>query len=89
MHPRNEQGGELVVVGCDKVQIHLKDCPHRVDVFFKKKRGPAPCDPHHHHHVDELQWKLHQGFHGHHHRYTLNIEWDVREIREIVWLVYY
>ncbi len=88
MHPRNEQGGELVVIGRDKVRIHLKDYPHKVVVFFKKKCSPPPCDPHHCHQSDSLEWEIHRT-HGRHHSYTLDIEWDVHEIREIIWLVYY
>lgn len=90
MRVKNEQGGELVVIGQGCVDIHLTDFPHRVDVFFKKKHGPPPCDPHHHkHRHDELRWKTHRGNRKHSHVYTLHIEWDVHEYREIVWLVYY
>jgi hypothetical protein len=90
MRPRNEQGGELIVTGTGEVQIHLLDNPHRVDVFFKKKHGPPPCDPHHHgHHHDKLGWRVTRGPHGHYQAYTLTIDWNVYEYREIFWLVYY
>ena len=90
MRVKNTQGGELVVIGKGFVNIHLVDFPHRVDVFFKKKHSPPPCDPHHHKHGhDELEWKVRRGHRGHHYSSSLHIEWDVHEYREIVWLVYY
>ncbi len=87
MPPRNEQGGELIVVGNDKVKIPLRDYPHRVEVFFKRKIVP-PCNPKHPHR-DELKWDIHRNHRGHHATFTLNIHWKVDEVREIVWLVYY
>lgn len=87
MHPRNEEGGELVVTGSDEIKIPLKDFPHKVDVVFKHKHHPPPCDPHHHHH-DELEWEVQRHHHGHH-TYHLIIKWRVYDIREIIWQVYY
>jgi len=92
MRPRNEQGGELVVTNSGHVKIHLKDNPHRVEVFFKKKNAPPPCDPHHGHHHDRLEWRIqrsHHGHHGHHYAFELHINWHVHEIREIFYIVYY
>lgn len=89
MRPRNEQGGELVVLGHGKVQLHLKDYPHKIEVFFKKKPAPPPCDPHHHLKFDELEWQVHRVHRGPGHVYTLDIAWNVHEIREIIWLAYF
>lgn len=89
MRPKNEQGGELVVVGHDKVEIPLRDFPHTVEVHFKHKHHPPPCDPHHHHHDDELEWEVHRNYHSHHHQFTLIIKWRVNDVREIFWFAYY
>lgn len=88
MRHRNEEGGELIVVGHDKVEIPLKDFPHRVEVMFKHKHEPPPCDPHHHHHTDRLEWEIHRNFHSHH-AYSLHIRWHVSEVREIIWVAYF
>ncbi len=91
MSMKNEQGGELVVLGHDRVEITLKEYPRRVDVFFKKKNSPPPCDPHHHAHLlDPLEWEVKRcrTVFGKT-KWVLDIEWGVHEIREIVWLVYY
>ena len=89
MKHRNEEGGELVVSGADKVSIPLLAFPHKVEVEFKKKHHhPPPCDPHHHPHHDELEWEVHRNYHGHH-AYTLLIKWNVSDLREIFWTVYY
>lgn len=89
MHSKNEQGGELVVVGHDKASIPLLEFPHRVEVQFKAKNEPPPCDPHHHHHHDELEWEVHRHHEGHQHKYTLSIKWKVYDVREIFWIAYY
>jgi hypothetical protein len=90
MRPKNEQGGELVVVGHDKAYIPLKDLPHRVDVQFRHKKEPPPCDPHHHH-PDELEYEVHRNYgdHYHNHHYTLIIKWKVHDVREIIWFASY
>jgi hypothetical protein len=86
--PRNEEGGELVVVGNDKVRIKLQALPHRIEVHFKKKNDPPPCDPHHHHHhSDRLEWEV--KYNRGHNEYTLTIKWKVHDVREIFWTVYY
>lgn len=89
MRPRNEEGGELVVVGEDKVHIPLLAFPHRVEVHFKHKHEPPPCDPHHHHHHhhDELEWEVHRNHH--HHEFVLVIKWKVFDVREIFWTAYF
>lgn len=92
MPPINRQGGELVVIGHDKVQIKLLDMPHRVEVFFKRKDCvPVPCDPDHHKHKhpDMLSYELHRNYGRRNGLFTLNIKWKVHEYREIVWRVYY
>jgi hypothetical protein len=88
MPPINQQGGELVVIGHDKVKLRLLDMPHRIEVYFKHKSSPPPCDPHPHKHPDMLSWDLHRS-HGRGGMYTLNISWKVHEYREIIWRVYY
>lgn len=88
MRPRNEEGGELVVVGEDKVSIPLKAFPYKVEVHFKHKPEPPPCDPHHHPHHDELEWEVHRNYYGYH-AYTLIVKWKVFDVREIFWTVYY
>lgn len=88
MRTKEEQGGELIVTGHDKVEIHLKDFPHKVDVVFKHKHEPPPCDSHHHHLHDRLEWEVHRNY-SHHHAYTLIIKWHVSEVREIMWFAYY
>lgn len=86
---KNEQSGKLVVVGCEKVIIPLRDLPHRVEVHFKRKEAPPPCDPHNHH-IDKLEYEVHRHYHGHcRNQYTLVIKWKVHDIREILWHVYY
>lgn len=87
--PRNEEGGVLVVTGHDEIKIPLKEFPHRVDIVFKKKHSPPPCDPHHHHHPDRLEWEVHRSYVFCKRTYHLIIEWDVRDIREIIWNVQY
>lgn len=89
MRPRNEQGGQLVVLGSDTINIRLKDYPHRVECYFKHKNSPPPCNPRHHHKHDRLHWDIHRSHRGHHCTFSLRIKWHVHEIREIVWLVYY
>jgi len=89
-HTKNEEGGELIVVGHDKVHIPLIEFPHRVEVQFKHVTPPS-CDPHHHHHhhSDELEWEVHRNYGGHHkHQFTLIIKWKVHEVREIFWRAY-
>lgn len=87
LRPRNEESGDLIVVGNDKVRIKLQTLPHRVEVHFKPAHHPPPCDPNHHHHTDRLEWQVHhnQG----HNEFTLNIKWHVQEVRQIFWKVYY
>lgn len=88
-HNKNEQCGELVVTGHAKVIIPLIDLPHRVEVHFKHKPGPPPCDPHPHK-KDKLEYEVHRHYTGHcRHQYTLVIKWKVHSIREISWHVYY
>jgi hypothetical protein len=89
MRPRNEEGGELVAVGSDTVRLPLQGLPHRVEVKFRHKHEPPPCDPHHHHHHhDELEWSIHRD-NTHHHEFTLVIKWKVYDVREIFWVAYY
>lgn len=86
---RNEQSGDLVVVGNSKVIIPLRDLPFRVEVHFRKKPGPVPCDPHHRK-KDKLKYEVHRHYVGHcRNQYTLVIKWQVHSIREIFWNVYY
>jgi hypothetical protein len=87
MRHRNEEGGELVVSGEDKVRIPLLAYPHRVEVTFKHKHHPPPCDqpdPHY----DQLEWEVHNNYYGPH-RFTLIIKWKVFDLREIIWTAYY
>jgi hypothetical protein len=87
---RKEQRGDLVVVGSAKVVIPLLDFPHRIEVQFKRKLGPPPCDPCHHRRLDKLKYKVYRHYMSHcKNAYTLVIEWDVHDIREIFWQAYY
>jgi hypothetical protein len=86
---RFEQSGTLVVVGKASVVIPLLDFPHRVEVYFKKKSVPLPCDPGPKK-KDKLVYKVYRHYLSHcRHTYTLFIEWKVKDIREITWNVYY
>lgn len=89
MQPQNEQDGELIVNGHDKIEIHLKDFPRHVDVHFKHKNAPPPCDPQHGHHSDRLSWEVHRKFKQHHYHYVLIIKWHVSVVREILWHTFY
>lgn len=87
MRPRNEQGGELVVTGQDQVVIPLKDFPHRVEVKFKHKEEPPPCDINHNY--DELDWEVHRNYNSNTHQFVLKISWKVQDVRELFWVAYY
>jgi hypothetical protein len=90
MPSHTEQGGDLVVIGHNQAHIPLLDFPHRVEVVFRNKHEPPPCDPHHHHHHhDKLEWEVKKNQRGHHVHYTLIIDWQVHDIREIIWTVFY
>lgn len=90
MHSK-PQRGDLTVSGHNEIEIHLQDLPHHVDVRFKPKHEPPPCDHGHHHHHhhhghdhDHLEWDIKR---SHRHTYILIIKWKVRGVREIVYLV--
>lgn len=91
-HNIKHQTGDLTVTGHAHVTINLDDLPHSVEVKFKPKHEPPPCDPHHHHHHhhdhDELEWNVHRNFEMHH-AYTLVIKWKVSNVREIIWIANY
>ena len=73
--------GELLVVGCDCVEIELPKFPKHTTVSFKHLHDGHhhPCNPHH----DRLWWEVSTR----HHKVILIINWEVANSREIVWTV--
>jgi len=93
LHPRYEvaEGEFTVVRGRNELTIVLpieEGQPSEADVKFLHL-GPPPCDPHHHHSLEEdtLLWKLvvHGG------QYRLLICWDISssETRVVSWRAIY
>jgi hypothetical protein len=92
------QTGELTVSGKGSASIPLSGRPREVSVRFKHDHHPfPPCDHHDH---DKLSHRItfqdedpreHRRLnHVHHDRlFFLLIEWDVHDIREVVWVAVY
>lgn len=80
------QSGELFVTGQDSLTINLSDYPSQVKVHFKDQCKVVPCNPHHN---DNLEWEVVHNPHSLLKDFMLKITWDVSDVREIVWHVYY
>lgn len=81
------QSGELFVTGKDKAVILLKKHPDKVIVHFDKHEHIVPCNHHHH---DELEWEVHvKHEHPFKTKFVLVIKWNVTNVREVKWTVYY
>lgn len=79
-HKKQTMGGNLSIVGCDKLKIALRHGhPEIVIVEFTDDPNPVPCNPH----QDELEWDLCQEEGG----FVLIIKWNVALLRDIVWEV--
>lgn len=81
------QSGELIVAGKDEARIHLHNhnYPSKVTVCFHDEPNVVPCNlPH----IDKLEWDLHIST-SHHGKFTLFIKWEVSNVREIKWAVFY
>lgn len=79
------QSGELIVTGKDHVTIKLHGNPSKVVVKFKDDCVLVPCNPVI---LDSLQWDINRSF-THHGGYDLHIKWNVSDVREIEWAVYF
>lgn len=86
MFNNKKQVGELCVFGKSEAKINLrhKKYPKNILVFFndKEKFHPIPCNPQHH---DDLQWSIIIENKS----YYLVIKWDVSDIGEIKWKIFW
>lgn len=79
------QAGELIVVGKNEAKILLHKFPYDVKVHFRDQFCETPCNPHH---ADVLEWEVQSSIH-HHGGFVLIIKWNVENVREIEWKVFY
>jgi hypothetical protein len=75
------QFGEFCTTGKGKLDVDLLCPPKRIKVEFKDSPNQVPCNPHH----DRLSWDIVKtpG------KLILVIKWNVSDIREIKWMVFY
>jgi hypothetical protein len=79
------QSGEITVINKSFAAIRLQGRPSKVVVKFKDDHIQVSCNPTI---PDQLEWEVRQTHH-HHGGFDLHISWDVTNVREIEWSVFY